>query len=259
MADSRRPPAGAQADANALAERGDEFRDDRELVRVRPIWRTRGGEVRERVCFLLMQFSEAWSDRVWRAVAAAVRDCGLECVRADDDQQGPHVMEDVWKRLCEARLVIADLTGSNPNVTYEVGVTDVLGKDLIIRVALRIGFDDGLAHRIEAGADTFLMPSRYEPCGFSQMYSMRYGTIPVVTATGGLVDTVSPDVGFLIEWLDRVSLMTTMREALDAFRDRERWDTRIRRAMARDFSWDRCASEYVALYEAKLLPGLDTS
>lgn len=118
------------------------------------------------------------------------------------------------------------------------------------RVAVRIGYDEGLAHRIEAGADMFLMPSRYEPCGLNQIYSLRYGTPPIVHATGGLQDTVDPETGFKFKELSPEQLTGAIWTALAAFEDRDEWTRRMRRGMAKDFSWDASALEYQKLYAA---------
>ncbi len=90
------------------------------------------------------------------------------------------------------------------------------------RIAVRIGFDNELAHRIEAGADMFLMPSRYEPCGLNQMYSLRYGTVPVVRATGGLNDTIEDGTGFKFAEYSGPALLEAVRAAARAFADRRR-------------------------------------
>ncbi len=116
------------------------------------------------------------------------------------------------------------------------------------RIAVRIGYDEGLAHRIEAGSDMFLMPSRYEPCGLNQLYSLRYGTPPIVHATGGLQDTVDPETGFKFKGLTPEELTGAIRRALAAFQDRQGWARRMRRGMAKDFSWDASAVEYQKLY-----------
>jgi len=124
------------------------------------------------------------------------------------------------------------------------------------RFCARIGFDDGLAHRIEAGSDFFVMPSRFEPCGLNQMYSQRYGTLPVVRATGGLVDTVlqydqttGRGTGFRFDDLDPESVANALGWALSTWHDRpEHIETMRRRAMAQDFSWDRAAAAYEQLY-----------
>jgi starch synthase len=116
-------------------------------------------------------------------------------------------------------------------------------------LALSVGFDEGLAHLIEAGADLFLMPSRFEPCGLNQMYSQRYGTPPIARATGGLVDTVSDaETGFLFARPASGELIGAVRRALQLWRDAPRWREMQRRAMERDFSWAAPARHYAALY-----------
>ena len=124
------------------------------------------------------------------------------------------------------------------------------------RVAVRIGFDEALAHAIEAGSDLFLMPSRYEPSGLNQLYSLRYGTIPVVRATGGLKDSVTPfdeatgqGTGFLFEDCSAEALVQAVDRALDCHRRPDTWRRIMANAMARDFSMDRTAAQYAALYE----------
>jgi starch synthase len=123
------------------------------------------------------------------------------------------------------------------------------------RIAVTIGYDESLAHRIEGGADLFLMPSRYEPCGLNQIYSLRYGAVPVVRATGGLDDTVvDADAdpgngnGFKFEPYDPDALVATLDRAVTAWRDARRWSAIRRNGMRADFSWDRAARSYAALY-----------
>jgi starch synthase len=123
------------------------------------------------------------------------------------------------------------------------------------RVRWRTGQDEGLAHRIEAGADLFLMPSLFEPCGLNQMYSQRYGTLPVVRRTGGLADTVTPydparrrGTGFVFDHFTADGLAWALRLALDTWEDRDAWLRLQQEAMAQDFSWDRRIDEYLALY-----------
>jgi starch synthase len=120
------------------------------------------------------------------------------------------------------------------------------------KVGVRIAYDNRLAHKIEAGADMFLMPSRYEPCGLNQIYSLRYGTVPVVRATGGLDDTIDEETGFKFQEYSGWALMNAIRQALDCWRDRDRWTEMVRRGMSRDFSWDASAAEYSALYKQLL-------
>jgi starch synthase len=128
-----------------------------------------------------------------------------------------------------------------------------------MRFAVKIGFDEALAHLIEGAADIFLMPSRFEPCGLNQMYSMRYGTVPVVRATGGLEDTVtdyndasSNGTGFKFRPYTAAALVEAMQRARTVFADRQRWSGLQVAGMRQDFSWDRSAREYVKLYESAL-------
>jgi starch synthase len=117
------------------------------------------------------------------------------------------------------------------------------------RIAVHIGFDEALAHLVEAGSDLFLMPSRYEPCGLNQMYSQRYGTPPVVRATGGLADSVEDGAtGFVFQNQDTQELLQAVDRALAARQDPARWRTIQRAGMARDFSWTAAARRYADLY-----------
>jgi starch synthase len=116
------------------------------------------------------------------------------------------------------------------------------------RVSVRIAYDNILAHKIEAGADMFLMPSRYEPCGLNQIYSLRYGTVPIVRATGGLDDTIQQDTGFKFHEYTGEALLSAVRAALAAYRNREQWSAMMKRGMRRDYSWQASAVEYMDLY-----------
>jgi starch synthase len=116
--------------------------------------------------------------------------------------------------------------------------------------AVRIGFDEGLAHRIEAGADIFLMPSRFEPCGLNQMYSLRYGTPPVVRATGGLADTVADNInGFTFREASAEALLEAIERAAAAWYDKKGWRRLQIYGMGRDVSWSKPAAQYAALYQ----------
>jgi starch synthase len=125
------------------------------------------------------------------------------------------------------------------------------------RAAVKIGYDNAVAHKIEAGADMFLMPSRYEPCGLNQIYSLRYGTAPIVRATGGLDDTVQnfelasrQGTGFKFEEYTGVALLDCVRTALQAYRDEDAWRALQMNGMSKDFSWKASAASYATLYEA---------
>jgi starch synthase len=116
-------------------------------------------------------------------------------------------------------------------------------------ISVTIGFDETMAHRIEAGCDLFLMPSRFEPCGMNQMYSQRYGTLPIGNATGGLVDTIDDgETGFLIDQVTLPALVGGLKRALAAYQDATRWRKMQVTAMARDFGWEGSAREYAAIY-----------
>ena len=124
------------------------------------------------------------------------------------------------------------------------------------RIGVRIGFDEGLAHLIEGGADIFLMPSRFEPCGLNQMYSLRYGTVPVVRAVGGLADTVTDytpgdpsATGFVFRDYTPAALLEALSRALALYPDRRAWRALQHAGMRQDHSWDRSAREYVKIYE----------
>ena len=124
------------------------------------------------------------------------------------------------------------------------------------QVSVRIAYDEVMSHKIEAGADIFLMPSRYEPCGLNQIYSLKYGTVPVVRATGGLDDTIEEwdakketGTGFKFEGYDARDLLVEVDRALAAFQDKQAWEQLMRNGMRQEFGWDGSAREYVKVYE----------
>ena len=126
------------------------------------------------------------------------------------------------------------------------------------QIAVHIGYDEGLAHQIEAGADLFLMPSRFEPCGLNQMYSMRYGTVPVVNGTGGLKDSVvdassetindKSATGFVFHGVQRDSLVAATKRALNTFKNKKVWRQIQKAGMSKDFSWEASAARYIEIY-----------
>jgi starch synthase len=133
-------------------------------------------------------------------------------------------------------------------------------------IGVFIGYDEERAHLVEGGADIFLMPSRFEPCGLNQMYSMRYGTVPVVRAVGGLVDTVKPydprngrGTGFLFASYEPGAMMHALANAVGAFRNKKMWTRLQKNGMRADFSWDRSAEEYVTVYKRVLYPRRSSS
>ena len=124
------------------------------------------------------------------------------------------------------------------------------------KMSVRVTYDETLAHKVEAGSDIYLMPSRYEPCGLNQIYSLKYGTVPVVRATGGLVDTVeewNPETrtgtGFKFYGYEADDYLKTVQHALAVFHDKDAWHTLMRNGMAQDFSWTKPAEEYIKVYE----------
>ena len=157
-----------------------------------------------------------------------------------------------------------------PLIAAITGFFSELARRFPGRAGVRIGYSEETAHRIHGGADFFLMPSRYEPCGLGQMYAMRYGTLPVVRATGGLADTVNAydestgdGTGFVFLAATEAACGATLRRALDTWYLRPAHIARLRRrAMARRFSWDDSATRLEAVYAAALgahAPGADTA
>jgi len=166
-------------------------------------------------------------------------------------QKGMDLVLDAVDRLCGVPVQLAVLGGGAPEL--EAGFAAARDRHPGMVGYVR-GFDERLAHLIEAGADLFLMPSRFEPCGLSQMYSMRYGTVPVVRRTGGLADTVEPvhgahaGSGFLFDEPTSEALLAAVRGALTVYADAARWRAIQREGMTRDFSWARSAQAYRDLY-----------
>ncbi len=172
------------------------------------------------------------------------------CISRLTNQKGTDLFLDAAKDLLRLECQFVFLGEGDPEI--ERRLTDLAGR-YPHRLSYTRGFDEELAHCIEAGADIFLMPSRYEPCGLNQIYSLRYGTIPVVRATGGLNDTiddVSEDEGngFKFHQAQPEALVATLRRALDLFEDRVAWRRLMEDAMSLDFSWDLPARRYEALY-----------
>jgi starch synthase len=123
------------------------------------------------------------------------------------------------------------------------------------KLAVRIGYDEALSHRIEAGCDLYVMPSKFEPCGLNQMYSLRYGTPPIVRATGGLDDAIvdfdarsRSGTGFKFEAYEVAALEACWRRALAAYRNESDFQALVKRAMTQDFGWSRAADAYTHVY-----------
>lgn len=171
-------------------------------------------------------------------------------------QKGLDLLSEIgeWLAAQPVRVVLLGFGERN----YEEAMAE-LGRKHPDRISVRLAYDNRLAHKIEAGADVYLMPSRYEPCGLNQIYSLRYGTVPIVRRTGGLADTVidadrdtEEGTGFTFAGYDAADLKEALSRALAAYADRPRWEGIMRRGMEKDFSWGPSAREYVALYEKAL-------
>ncbi len=171
-------------------------------------------------------------------------------------QKGLDFVTQIADRLLERNVVLVALGSGEP--VYEEFLKNLAARKPD-QVAVQVKYDNALAHKIHAGADAFLMPSRYEPCGLNQMYALKYGTVPVVRATGGLKDTVEEwnpgagsGTGFLFEGYNSADLLAALDRALAAFADRECWQTLMRNGMAESYSWERAAKEYVEVYHETL-------
>jgi starch synthase len=169
-------------------------------------------------------------------------------------QKGTDILAEVASQIIAEDVYLVALGSGDPE--YESFFRH-MASDHPGRIALRMGFDNGLAHRIEAGSDLFVMPSRYEPCGLNQIYSLRYGTVPVVRATGGLDDTIEQSTGeqgtgFKFGEYSGPAFLGAVRAAIQAFGDAAGWQDMMRRGMRKDFSWKASAAQYSALYRQLL-------
>ena len=157
------------------------------------------------------------------------------------------------ERLAREEMIMVVL-GNGDNTHEEMFLR--LAKQFPQKIAVKVAYDNAVAHKIEGGSDMFLMPSKYEPCGLNQIYSLKYGTVPVVRATGGLDDTIEhweartrKGTGFKFTDYNGEALLLTIKEALRAFRDQNSWQQLMRNGMNKDFSWDTSAKEYIRVYE----------
>ncbi|MGA2001262.1 MAG: glycogen synthase GlgA [Terriglobales bacterium] len=168
-------------------------------------------------------------------------------------QKGFDLISQVADRLAREDMIVVALGAGDKE--YE-DLFRRLNKQFPQKFAVKVAYDNKIAHKIEAGADMFLMPSRYEPCGLNQIYSLKFGTVPVVRATGGLDDTIEnwdphtrKGTGFKFTEYSGEALLATIRAALHAFRDKESWQALMRNGMNKDFSWTASAREYVKIYD----------
>lgn len=175
-------------------------------------------------------------------------------------QKGYDVLLQIAPKLIEELPAQLVLLGSGDNTLEQKLVT--LAQTFPGKIGVCIGYDEALSHRINAGADCFLMPSRFEPCGLNQMYSQRYGTPPIVHATGGLMDTVvdlSPQTladgsasGFHFQEMHADAFMDAVRRAADTYNNRRHWRKLQRNGMSKDFSWRASARIYQSVYTSLL-------
>ncbi len=170
-----------------------------------------------------------------------------------DPQKGFSLIEEAGEKLMKLPIQIVFLGKGDETIQIFL---ERLEKKHPGRVGLKIGYDEALAHKIEAGSDVFLMPSRFEPCGLNQLYSLKYGTIPVVRATGGLDDTITgysaarkSGNGFKFRAFTGAAMVTAIRRAVDLYHsDKSAWNTLQKRGMAEEYSWERAALAYEKLY-----------
>ena len=168
-------------------------------------------------------------------------------------QKGFDLISQIADRLAREQMIMVALgAGDKP---YEEMFLR-LHKQFPNKIAVKVAYDNAIAHKIEAGADMFLMPSRYEPCGLNQIYSLKYGTVPIVRATGGLDDTIEPwdartgkGTGFKFTEYVGESLLLTIKQALQGYSDQTSWQVLMRNGMNKDFSWNASAREYGKIYE----------
>lgn len=223
--------------------------------------------------------TEEWNPRNDRYIAATysrsdmsgkedcrrhlMKECGFEAGERNvpllsfigrlSDQKGLDILTESLDEIISAGANLIILGKGDDRIQKQVLETAAAHKG---RMFVRIGYEEAFAHRIYAGSDMFLMPSKYEPCGLGQLIAMRYGTIPLVRRTGGLADTVNDydalkgsGTGFLFGDYTASSLSECIKRALCTFADRRRWKKMIRNAMDQDFSWVTSAMEYARLYE----------
>ena len=165
-------------------------------------------------------------------------------------QKGIDLLLDIFERIIKRNVGIVVL--GEGSLEFEERVLRLM-EDYPLRLSANVSYTEDLAHRIHAGSDIFLMPSRYEPCGLTQMYALRYGTPPVATAVGGLCDTIIPYphpdcTGFVFDSPDADSFYNTICQALDVWEDREQWNKLRERAMHQNFSWENSARQYIEVY-----------
>lgn len=168
------------------------------------------------------------------------------------EQKGTDIILEALPKLMEMNVKVCILGTGDPQITADLMEAQ---KNYAGKVSINVTYDENMAHLFEAGSDIFLMPSRYEPCGLNQVYSLRYGTIPVVSPIGGLLDTVEDydtkieeGTGFVMEDLSAKSLTDSVERAIKLYNEKEKWQELQKRIMQEDFSWEISAKRYLDIY-----------
>jgi starch synthase len=172
------------------------------------------------------------------------------------DQKGFDILAELSDKLLSLDLKMV-LLGTGDEKYH--ALFKQMAKKYPEKISVNLRFDNPLAHLIEAGSDMFLMPSRYEPCGLNQLYSLKYGAVPIVRETGGLADTIqdyNPDTGegtgFVFKNYDSDELLEAIKRALRVYQDSEAWTKLMKNGMQKDFSWQASAKKYEDLYQKAL-------
>jgi starch synthase len=211
---------------------------------------TLNGLAGKSLCKLALQKSQHLAER---------QDLLIGMIQRLAEQKGIDIFAQALEQLMSLPVQIVILGTGDP-VYHQL--LESAAKKFPERLSVNLAFDNALAHQIEAGADAFLMPSRFEPCGLNQMYSMRFGTVPIVKRVGGLADSVvdvNPTTdferrasGFVFEPHTADALIDAVKRAISAFGDHALWARLMQNGMRQDFSWDRSAQSYVEVYEHAL-------
>ena len=167
------------------------------------------------------------------------------------DQKGLDLLPEMAAELLQKEVALIILGKGEAKYEYLLRELERKYPD---RVKISIGFDERLAHLVTAGADLYLMPSKFEPCGLNQLYSLKYGTVPVVRATGGLLDTVGDyksdgtGTGFVFQGYYSFEFLEAIERGLQVYQDQDKWEKLQRNGMSQNFSWEEAAEKYVELY-----------
>jgi len=204
--------------------------------------------------FIFKNYSAQQLDKRYENKAALQKFCNLPVkdvlligmVSRLAEQKGWDILGEAIDPICEYDLQLVILgTG---DLKYHI-LLEEIQKKYPQRCAVYLKFDEVLAHRIYASSDVFLMPSRYEPCGLGQMISLKYGAVPLVFKTGGLADTISSKNGFVFDVYKKEELINKIKEALNLYRNKNRWISLVKRTFTYNFSWQESAKEYIRLYQ----------